>query len=108
MSSLYKIVSGFFLRPSKVLDPLKNALIVFLLLTIHSSAYSQPVVKSWVSSQDMKKKMVSETDLTFTPVDSFGKSTITVNDKVAFQTIIGLGSSFEHSTCYNIGLGRQK
>ena len=103
MSFLYKILSGFLPRPSKVSLP-KIILVVLLLFTIHSLAYSQPVVKRWVSSQDMKKKMASETDLSFNPVDSMDNSTIVVNDKIGFQTIIGLGSSLEHSTCYNISL----
>ena len=79
-------------------------LVVFLLFTFHPCAYSQPVVKRWVSSQDMKKKMSPETDAFFAPVSSMPKSAIIVDDTITFQTIIGLGSSLEHSTCYNISL----
>jgi glucosylceramidase len=104
MSLLYKIVCGFYLRRSKVYYPPKKTLVIFLLFIIYPCAYSQPIVKRWVSSEDMKKKMASDTNVVFSPVDSFGKSTIIVNDKIGFQTIIGLGSSLEHSTCYNISL----
>jgi hypothetical protein len=52
----------------------------------------------------MKKKMASEIDAVFVPVRSMPKSAIIVDDKINFQTIIGFGSSLEHSTCYNISL----
>ncbi len=104
MSFLNKIVSGRFFRPSKIKRRPKMIFVVFLLFTFHRSAYSQPVVKRWVSSQDMKKKMTSETDAVFAPISSMPKSAIIVDDKITFQTIIGLGSSLEHSTCYNISL----
>ncbi|MCP4258676.1 MAG: hypothetical protein GY774_14415 [Planctomycetes bacterium] len=103
MSFLNKIVSGCY-RTSKVIYRPEIILVVFLLFTISPSAYSQPVVQRWVSSQDLKKKMSSEIDGIFTPVRSTSKSAIIVDDKIKFQTIIGLGSSLEHSTCYNISL----
>jgi glucosylceramidase len=52
----------------------------------------------------MKKKMAAEINAVFTPVRLMPKSVIIVDDKTAYQTIIGLGSSLEHSTCYNISL----
>jgi glucosylceramidase len=104
MSFLNKILSGYFFQPSKVIRGPKMISVVFLLLAFCPSAYSQPVVKKWVSSQDMKKKMTPETDAVFVPVRSMPKSAIIVDDKITFQTIIGLGNSLEHSTCYNISL----
>jgi glucosylceramidase len=104
MSFLYKIDSGCFYRPSKTIRWPAMVLAALLSFTIYSSAYSQPIVKKWVSSQDMKKKMFPEIDAVFTPVRFMPKSAIIVDDKITYQTIIGLGSSLEHSTCYNISL----
>jgi glucosylceramidase len=64
--------------------------------------FSQPVVKWWVSSQDMSKRLSSQPDAAFNPADSASKAAIQIDDKTTYQTIIGLGSSLEHSTCYNI------
>ena len=66
--------------------------------------YSAPVVKWWISSEDMKNKLLQQTDAVFTPIRQLSKSAIVVNDETTFQMIIGLGSSLEHSTCYNISL----
>lgn len=75
------------------------------------SLYSAPVVKWWISSQDMKNKLSPQTDAILAPVRQLSKSAIVVDDQTTYQTIIGLGSSLEHSTCYNISLlpsARQK
>jgi glucosylceramidase len=52
----------------------------------------------------MKNKLSSQANMVFAPVERLSKSTITINDEKTYQSIIGLGCSLEHSTCYNISL----
>lgn len=75
-----------------------------VVLTVCPFAGSEPVIKWWVSSQDMKNKLSPQTDAVFAPMRRLPKSAIVVDDGTTYQTIIGLGSSLEHSTCYNISL----
>ena len=79
-----------------------RALAILLCLTVCPELYSAPVVKWWVSSQDMKNKLSSKPAIAFAPVRQSSQSDIVIDDHTTFQTIIGLGSSLEHSTCYNI------
>ncbi|MHC4226000.1 MAG: glycoside hydrolase family 30 protein [Planctomycetota bacterium] len=61
-------------------------------------------VRYWVSSEDLSKTLTSQPVLKFAREDSPNRSVITVDENKTYQTIIGLGSSLEHSTCYNISL----
>lgn len=81
-------------------------LIALLVFIVCPRLYSAPVVKWWISSQDMKNKLSLQNDAIFASVRQLSKSTIVVDDRITYQTIIGLGSSLEHSTCYNISLLR--
>jgi glucosylceramidase len=52
----------------------------------------------------MKNRLSPQVDAVFAPGRRLPKSAIIIDDKITYQTIIGLGSSLEHSTCYNISL----
>lgn len=56
----------------------------------------------WLSSEDMLNTLSEQAPLAFGPAVS--NPDIEVDDTVRYQTILGLGSSLEHSTCYNISL----
>jgi len=63
---------------------------------------AQPTVQRWVSSSDMSKRLSPESALKFASGPSEAKRIIHVDASQRFQSILGLGSSLEHSTCYNI------
>ena len=74
-------------------------------LVLGASAYplgAQPSVQWWVSTSDMSKKLTRQEPLEFVPGDSNARTVIRVNSDRTFQSILGLGSSLEHSSCYNL------
>lgn len=97
-----RIVTGRLVRRSNVLGG--PALAVLFCSTLCHCLYARPEVRWWISSQDMKNRLSAQSDRVFVPVQRLPKSAIIVNDETAYQEIIGLGSSLEHSTCYNISL----
>jgi glucosylceramidase len=56
----------------------------------------------WVSSADMRQRLASQPVMHFVEGPSDAKTTTHVDSGRTFQSILGLGSSLEHSTCYNI------
>jgi glucosylceramidase len=111
MNSIDRITPEGFAWQTRLCNSRELSLVAFLVFIACRSLYSAPVVKCWISSQDMKNKMSPQTDAIFAPVSQLSKSAIVVDDRTTYQTIIGLGSSLEHSTCYNISLltpARQK
>ncbi|MEN6428542.1 MAG: glycoside hydrolase family 30 beta sandwich domain-containing protein [Phycisphaerales bacterium] len=56
----------------------------------------------WVSSMDMGQKLCSQPPASWTAGPSNAQTIIHVDSTQTFQSILGLGSSLEHSTCYNI------
>ena len=60
-----------------------------------------PEIQWWVSSQDMNRKLTRQEPLQFTPGSS-ASTVIRVDPGRTFQSIVALGSSLEHSTCYNL------
>jgi len=63
-----------------------------------------PLIQWCVSSEDGSAKLTPQTDLQFQQAASSGREVIRVDDTVTHQQILGLGSSWEHSTCYNLSL----
>ncbi|UCG58555.1 MAG: hypothetical protein JSU70_03400 [Phycisphaerales bacterium] len=52
----------------------------------------------------MKNRLSSQKDMVFAPAERSSRSAIIIDEATTYQTIIGIGSSLEHSTCYNISL----
>lgn len=77
---------------------------ILVVFAFHNLVYSQPTVKWWISSEDMSRKLSAQPDIVFARLNSTGKTSIRIDEKTKYQTIVGLGSSLEHSTCYNISL----
>ncbi len=48
--------------------------------------------------------MTPQPDLQFRPGQASGEGGIQVDDMTTYQDVLGLGSSLEHSTCYNLSL----
>jgi glucosylceramidase len=74
------------------------------LLLSASPLQGQPVVEWWSSSEDGVLRMTAQPDLRFLPGAPARGEGVTVDPAVTYQTILGLGSSLEHSTCYNLSL----
>ena len=104
MSRLERIISGKYARQSRIAIRRFWVPVIYLVFILYPYVYSQPVVKWWITSQDMKNKLSPLPDAVFAAVRDSSKPAIIIDDKKTYQTIVGLGSSFEHSTCYNISL----
>ena len=67
----------------------------------------------WVTTQDLTKKLHAESPISFAtsqrgPDEATAYETIHVRRENTHQVMLGLGSSFEHSTCYNLSRLDQK
>jgi O-glycosyl hydrolase len=61
-------------------------------------------VAMWRSSEDGGERLSPQPVLRFEPVSRSSRVVIQVDDTVRYQSVLGLGSSLEHSTCYNLSL----
>ena len=105
MKMLGQIVSQIYARSSKV--AVRRLLLsgIFIVFTICPYVYSEPVVKWWIASmKDMKNELSPQTDAVIAPIRGASRPAIIIDANKTYQTIVGLGSSFDHSTCYNISL----
>jgi glucosylceramidase len=85
------------LRPS----PLRY-LAAWLILVVPAAA--QPSVEWWVSSSDMQHRLAAREPLSIRAGPARAPRVIRIDERRTYQSILGLGSSLEHSTCYNIRL----
>jgi len=93
-----------------MLVKLINRVFIFGLLTISPALDAQTGQESsvlvWISSEDMSAQLtlLSGSDVTTGDARRSGGrvATVRVLDSETHQTILGLGSSLEHTTCYNI------
>lgn len=63
------------------------------------------VARWWLTTVDLQQKLAPQPPLMIDPVDGSaesGANVFVVNPKRTYQTILGLGSSLEHSTCFNL------
>lgn len=61
-------------------------------------------VQWWCSSEDMATRLSPQPELRFSRAGRPAKGVIQVDDTTTYQSVLGLGSSLEHSTCYNLTL----
>jgi len=64
----------------------------------------QSAVEWWVSSSDMNHRLAAREPLPIDAGPARAVAVIRVEPERTFQSILGLGSSLEHSTCHNIRL----
>ncbi len=80
-------------------------LLVCLVIILRSvgRAEAQPKIEAFVSRFDLTKRLdaVEAPAFTASPNPAEGE-TIVINSTKTFQTILGLGSSFEPTTCFNL------
>jgi O-glycosyl hydrolase len=72
--------------------------------TTAAEASAGPTVQWWLSSEDSRARLTPQPDLQFRPGQRTGRGVIQVDDSLTHQSVFGLGSSLEHSTCYNLSL----
>ena len=76
---------------------------VFIFATTQAQTTQPSKAEVWVSTTDGTKKLTREADITIQEVkDMKGSDIISIDAAKAFQTIDGMGSSFEPSTCFNL------
>jgi glucosylceramidase len=68
------------------------------------AAQAQPAVEWWSSSEDLKHQLTPQPALKFAPEQAATQPSVRVETTTTHPSILGLGSSFEHSTCYNLSL----
>jgi glucosylceramidase len=75
-------------------------IVLLFLVVCHAS---RDHIKWWISSSDMKYKLSPQKEIKWIDYQIHPVNwTIAVNMNKKFQTMLGMGSSFEPSTCYNI------
>jgi glucosylceramidase len=67
-----------------------------------AAAVAQPTVEWWSSSEDLKHQLTPQPGLRFAPDPAAKKTAVRIDSAVSHQSVLGLGSSFEHSTCFNL------
>jgi glucosylceramidase len=72
---------------------------------VSSTRNSLPPVEWWLTTEDLSSRLAPQPRASFaTEGDDAGAVQVTIDDKKTFQRLLGVGSSLEHSTCYNIRL----
>jgi hypothetical protein len=87
-------------------DLRRSAALTIVVLTLPSvlmrTAQAETPVHCWVSSADMSQSLSPQPPRNWAAGPGAAATTIHVDSSRTFQSILGLGSSLEHSTCYNI------
>ena len=78
--------------------------LAFSAVTNPSAAQTAASIRWWVSSADLKQQLAGQPPLEFRSGPAANGEVIEVNPAVTFQTLLGLGSSLEPSTCSNLRL----
>jgi len=63
-----------------------------------------PAFQCWISTEDSSARLTPQPELRFRAGPTPGRASIQLDDVTTYQSVLGLGSSFEHSTCYNLSL----
>ena len=83
-------------------------MLVYIVLFIISTylgmetACAESGVAVWLSTQDGNKQLSPEPSLKMEPLRKVEAPVVVVEPAVAYQSILGLGSSWEHATCENL------
>ena len=81
------------------------AILFFFFLISSICTINETQVSIWISSEDMNNRLTQKPGLTFESDN--GESAdyeILVDSSKTYQSILGMGASFESSTCYNLKL----
>lgn len=83
---------------------LKMTTFCCLLLAASAAAAEQNLVQVWVSSEDGNNTLTPGTPIPLKKAKHAKKNVIAVDPSKTYQTMLGMGGSFDHSTCYNLSL----
>lgn len=86
------------LLPSRQFTSTTAAIIAFAWTT----ASAQPAGKVWTTTEDLRERLSEQTPLIFSTGAVTAQTIINVDPGKQLQTILGLGSSLEPSTCSNL------
>ena len=85
------------------------AIVCLTFMTIGTvDARAEVSAQVWITTQDLTKKLRADVPVTFAKgppavdQDEQAAGTIRVDPESTHQVMFGLGSSLEHSTCYNL------
>jgi len=80
------------------------ALILACAMTVAAlqGAWAGNVAQVWVSSLDMETTLAQKKPLTFVKRRPSNLPSIAIEPYLPGQSILGIGASFEHATCYNV------
>ncbi|MCA9426646.1 MAG: hypothetical protein KC994_16320, partial [Candidatus Omnitrophica bacterium] len=87
---------------SSLTSPLRYLVPQILLFGMLSNSIQSMPVESWITSLDMSRKLSKGEPLAFGDPEVGETIDIRVDPEKTHQTILGLGSSFEHTTCWNL------
>ena len=85
---------------SRTLDFLRQLPGLLILLAAFNLPAASPV-ESWLTTADLRQTISPQTPLAFTNASGAVPDRIEIDDTTTFQTILGLGSSLEPTTCSN-------
>src|SRR5258708_21540901 len=84
---------------------LKKGLDLFALasaLVASSIPVTSQTVRSWTSTVSLESKLSAGAPLNFKQTLPYTAASILIDEKKTYQTVLGIGSSLEHSTCFNL------
>jgi glucosylceramidase len=67
-----------------------------------SSAQSPDTIRWWLSTENMEQRLTEQPPLAWRPEGGVGGERLRVTPGVTFQSVLGLGSSLEPATCWNL------
>ncbi|MBI1318455.1 MAG: hypothetical protein GC168_05815 [Candidatus Hydrogenedens sp.] len=79
-------------------------LMLFLALTGTAVASAQSPVSSWISSEDGTHLLAEQPALAWSEGPCEAEGQLFIDPGQTAQSILGLGASLEHATCYNLSL----
>jgi glucosylceramidase len=77
---------------------------VLAICIVQAAVHAEMPVQWWSSTEDLKHTLTTCAELPFSSGGPDGKPCVLVDGTATYQNILGLGSSLEHSTCYNLSL----
>ena len=72
-----------------------------LMIVVAFPLHAATLVESWLTTADLRQKISAQGPLSFTNSAGSAQDRIEIDDHATFQTILGLGSSLEPTTCSN-------
>lgn len=79
-----------------------RALLAVLLLAAGAIRATAQSVEVWLTTEDGKNSLAEQTPLALGKIQEAGGLVLRLDPSVTYQTMLGLGSSLEHTTCANL------